>query len=179
MKVCIDPGHGGVDPGSIGVYGLREKDFNLEIALAVSSMIVAAGHSPILTRDQDVYITLGDRVRAAEKFKSNIFVSIHCNAAETPAPNGHEIIHYPGSEYGARLAGFISNEMPDEIRNRGVKPDVRGLYVLLQTTMPAVLVECGFITNFMDCAMISHRQEQIAESIVRGIIKYHEWGSEQ
>jgi N-acetylmuramoyl-L-alanine amidase len=106
MKICIDAGHGGTDPGAIGTqpFRLEEKDFNLRLALLLEEELEAKGHWTIVTRRQDRSLSLPARADFSNRLGAELFVSIHANAAGMPAVEGMEIYHFPGSEKGQRVA---------------------------------------------------------------------------
>lgn len=152
--VCFDPGHGGADAGA-SYGGLREKDVTLEVVKRTSNILIPIGYHVILTRFEDRYVSLTDRCKIANELNSDIFVSVHCNADPDkdepgmPEAKGEEIWYYDGSEKGKKLAEFFSpfvNLIFPEEPFRGIKP-TKKLYVLKHTSMPAILVELGFIDN--------------------------------
>jgi len=147
MKIYIDPGHGGSDPGAVGPTGLKEKDINLSIAIDVGQILQKHGISAILTRQDDSRVELADRVKIANDNGADYFVSIHNNSASNPAATGTETFAFPNSDRGTKLADAVQRSLVNEIKlaNRGVKH--KGLFVLKNTKMPAILVEIAFINN--------------------------------
>ncbi|MFA6075807.1 MAG: N-acetylmuramoyl-L-alanine amidase [Negativicutes bacterium] len=150
MKICIDAGHTGVDPGAVGARGTHESDINLRIAQILRDKLEARGCSVIMTRALYYQPALDDLARRAEisnNYESDYFVSIHCNAATTTAAHGFEVYYFNGSRMGNILAGKICQQLDNQLvfANRGIKP--ADFQVLRETNCPAVLVECGFITN--------------------------------
>lgn len=153
--VCIDPGHGGTDPGAVS-GGVRESDVALAHALAIGAALEAAGVAVLYTRAEDASRTLASRARAANDAGAARFVSVHANASESSRAYGFQVFHCRGSEPGAELARRIydaalpatgetdwSGVYPDESAACGYRP----LYVLRATRMPAVLLELGFLTH--------------------------------
>lgn len=173
--VCIDPGHGGKDPGAIGPSGLKEKDVNLVIAQGVKKHL-ESNAEVMLTRMKDEYVNLVARAAMANKASAALFVSIHCNAAANQTANGVEIIHHRDSERGQKLARTLMNYLTPatELKNRGVKPDERGLAVLRLTEMPAVIIEVGFISNPIEEKLMKDAQwlDRVAHSIANGVTEY-------
>ncbi|WP_072622619.1 N-acetylmuramoyl-L-alanine amidase [Spirulina major] len=171
--VAIDPGHGGRDPGAIGIGGLREKDVVLPISLEVSQILQQQGVQVIMTRSDDRFISLAGRTQIANRARADIFVSIHANAISMSRPdvNGVETFYYSS---GYRLAQSIQNSILQsiQIRNRGVKQ--ARFYVLRNSSMPAVLVEVGFVTGREDAPRLANPQfrSQMAQAIARGILLY-------
>lgn len=147
MKIYIDPGHGGSDPGALGPTGLQEKDINLNIASKVRQILEDHGVVAILTRKDDTRVDLASRVKMANDDKADYFVCIHTNSGPSPKATGTEIFAFPNSNLGTELANNIQRALVAEINlpNRGVK--YKDFYVLKNTKMPAVLVEVAFINN--------------------------------
>ena len=182
MKICIDPGHGGSDPGAIGTaptaagepaITLKECDFTLDVALLLEAEFARCGHSVLLTRRRDRSLKLDARAAHANRHAADLFISIHANAAANPAAEGIEVFHFPGSAAGTSLADRIMRRLaaafPGHV-NRGVKP--ADFAVLRLTDMPAVLVECEFLTNpdrlrrFLSCP---GKCREIAVAITAGV----------
>lgn len=174
MKVCIDAGHGGTDPGAEGKapYFYKEKDFNLALALLLEEELEWRDHWVVMTRRQDRYLTLPSRSSFANRLEADLFVSIHANGAQVPHIEGMEIWYYAGSSMGQEAAFTILEEMlaafPNH-RNQGIKEG--NFAVLRQTRMPAVLVECEFITNPAQVLFLDNLENQLAlaEAIADGI----------
>ncbi len=176
VVVLVDPGHGGQDPGAIGVGGLREKDVILPIAIEVARLLERQGVNAVLTRADDRFVDLAPRVTQAEGVRANVFVSIHANSISLSRPdvNGLETYYAPGSSSGARLAQTIHNSILGtvRVRDRGVRQ--ARFYVLRKTSMPATLVEVGFVTGREDAAnlrSVTYRG-QMAQAIATGILRY-------
>ncbi|WP_456422735.1 N-acetylmuramoyl-L-alanine amidase [Thermococcus sp.] len=171
--ICVDAGHGGTDPGAVA-NGVEEKNVNLEIALKVAKLLEEDGARVVLTRDGDYYVSLSDRVRIANSAGCDIFISIHANAASDTSASGFEVYHYYGSTKGNLLATYVDEEIAKEIplKNRGVKE--AGFYVIKYTTMPAILIETGFVTNTNDVSIITDEgyQWRYAYAILHGVQRY-------
>lgn len=173
-RVVIDPGHGGQDPGAIGIGGLREKDVVLDISRQVASLLEQQGVQAIMTRDSDYFVTLEGRTVMANRANANLFVSIHANAISLSRPdvNGVETYYL---QSGQALAQSIQNSILQTfpyMRNRGVRQ--ARFYVLRNSRMPATLVETGFVTGEQDAALLSDPRwrSQMAGAIARGILNY-------
>lgn len=172
--VAIDPGHGGRDPGAVG-NGLYEKNVVFSISQDVITELRRRGINAISTRTSDIEIDLQPRVDKAEGVRANVFVSIHANAISLSRPdiNGLETYYYASSS-GYRLARNIHNSVLQSvsISDRGIRQ--ARFYVLRQTSMPAVLVETGFITGARDSANFKSEsyRKQMAIAIANGIINY-------
>ena len=172
-RIIIDPGHGGDDPGTIGIGGFREKDVVLPISLDVAEILRKQDIEVIMTRDTDNFISLEGRTDMANDLDADLFVSIHANAINLSRPdvNGLETYYYKS---GRRLAEVIHWSILNgvEIDNRGIRR--ARFYVLRHSTMPAVLVEVGFLTGAIDSNRLKNpdHRRQMAEAIARGIIEY-------
>lgn len=175
VVVMVDPGHGGPDPGAIGVGGLQEKVIVMSISQQVASLLEQQGVQAILTRTGDYDFDLEPRVAMAERMNANLFVSIHANAIDLSRPdvNGLETYYYSGPSSG-RLAQTIHNSILQgvDVRDRGIR--TARFYVLRRTSMPSVLIEVGFVTGREDAAKLSTPayQSQMAQAIARGILQY-------
>ncbi|MGD1921764.1 MAG: N-acetylmuramoyl-L-alanine amidase [Pleurocapsa sp.] len=174
-RIIIDPGHGGHDPGTIGIGGFREKDLVLPISLDVTEILRKQDIEVIMTRDTDDFISLEGRTDMANELNADLFVSIHANAINLSRPdvNGLETYYYK-SKNGRRLAEIIHWSILNgvNIDNRGIRQ--ARFFVLRHSVMPAVLVEVGFLTGAVDSSRLknpNHRR-QMAEAIARGIIEY-------
>lgn len=174
--VVIDPGHGGPDPGAVGIGGIYEKEIVLDISLQVASLLEAQEIQAILTRQTDVDLGLQPRVAIANRARATLFVSIHANAISMSRPevNGIETFHVAGSVEGQQLAASIQRHLLANtgMRDRGVKR--ARFYVLVHTAMPAVLVEVGFVTGQEDAPRLSDPATRtlMAQAIVSGILDY-------
>jgi len=173
LTVVIDPGHGGRDPGAVGIGGLREKDINTTVSRRIQRSLQDRGINALLTRSDDREIDLDPRVDFAERANADVFVSIHSNAISLSRPdvNGLETYYYSS---GFRLAQTIHNSVLQrtDLRDRGVRR--ARFYVLVNTSMPAVLVETGFVTGREDAARFRNPAEvnKIADGITAGILQY-------
>ena len=176
FMVVIDPGHGGPDPGAIGIGGIRETDVVLEVSKIVKKILSEKGVKVVLTRKNEVDLDLPPRVSLANNTDADIFVSIHANASRGKRRdiNGLETFYFRGWR-GRLLAKRIQKQIlrvspgsPD----RGVKQG--RFYVIKNTRMPAVLVEIGFLTGRLDARRLektSHRK-RIAYAIAKGVLEY-------
>ncbi|PZN07655.1 MULTISPECIES: N-acetylmuramoyl-L-alanine amidase [Thermaerobacter] len=180
-KVFLDPGHGGRDPGALG-HGLVEKDLNLAIALAVRRHLVRHGLTVRMSRTTDRTVPLRARTDQANAWGAHAFVSIHCNAHTEPSARGFEVWHSvlptsPGRILARYLVQWLDRLTP--LANRGARSRAgRGgrdyYHVIRETRMPAVIVECGFLTNPDDARYLGSAagQAQVAEAIARGILQF-------
>lgn len=173
--VIIDPGHGGSDPGTTGYSQKYEKDFTLALSLKVQALLLKEPEiEVIMTRETDVYPTRTERVQLANKLKADVFVSIHGNSVPTsPQTTGTETFFYQRSS-SKDLANVIHKHLIEAIglKDRGVKNG--SLQVIRETTMPAVLLEIGFLSNPEEEALMlsDSFQDKAAQAIVDGIKEY-------
>ena len=173
--IVIDPGHGGPDVGATrnGVY---EKDIVLSVSKQLGRILQQMGYAVIYTRTEDIDLDLEPRVQIAENARASAFVSIHVNSLSASASqvNGVETYHAPGASLGKSLAEFVHEQIiaSTGATDRGVKS--ARFHVIAKTSMPAILVETGFITNPSESAKLvnSAYQERLAEAIARGMDQF-------
>ena len=185
--IVIDPGHGGFDPGKAGISGSHEKDLNLEIALKVRDYLEQSGAIVIMTRTEDVDLDgddskqwkKGDMIQRAEKANNSgadILVSIHQNSFPQPQVKGAQVFYHNNSDLGKLLAENIQKSIKTyaDVQNKRAAKHNADYYLLRVTEIPAVIVECGFLTNPEEEAKLNtdSYQEEIAWSIYIGIIEY-------
>lgn len=174
MLICIDPGHGGSDPGAVAKDGGKESDIALDISLQLEKHLKAMGHKVVMTRrsDTDVYPGLDDtkelqaRCDVANKAGANMFVSIHCDAFSDATVSGARVFHYPGSKTGQLTANKVADAMKIVAGKALIFADA-SKYVLKNTAMPALLIECGFMTNAVDLALL--REPSYRDKLALGI----------
>jgi N-acetylmuramoyl-L-alanine amidase len=168
--VVIDPGHGGVDRGGIPGQRVAEKVMALDTARRLEIRLRAAGFRTIMTRRDDYFVSLPERVAIANAQRDAIFISIHFNATPRPGAEGFETYYY--SRRSAKLAAACYSRIVQAWSGsrRGVK--VRGFYVIRKTAIPSVLVEPGFLTNPREAALISRPEirQRIADLLAEAII---------
>ena len=181
VKIFIDQGHNPVNPnaGAEG-NGLREQDITFDIGRRLASILNANGFETRLSRPTSqtqlgtsVATSLAERVNNANSWGADYFVSLHTNASVNPNASGTEVLVYSRSSPAFGLAESVLEQLNLQtgLRSRGVvtRP---GLYVLRKTTMPAILIEMGFITNPNDADLMSNSPELFAQGIADGIIDY-------
>ncbi|PMB18040.1 N-acetylmuramoyl-L-alanine amidase, partial [Fischerella thermalis CCMEE 5198] len=173
VVVLIDPGHGGRDPGAVGIGGAREKDIILPISKKIAEVLQKNGVQVVLTRSSDYFVTLPARVQMAERVNADVFVSIHANSAGAGRPDvsGLETYYY---DTGLSLARIVHRSILQSVnvRDRGVRK--ARFYVLRKSSMPSILVETGYMTGREDMAKLKSAsyRNQMAEAIARGILQY-------
>jgi N-acetylmuramoyl-L-alanine amidase len=167
--VVIDAGHGGYDRGGIPGQRVAEKEMTLDVAQRLKKTLAASGYRVVMTRDSDVFVPLGTRVAIANSYSNAIFVSIHFNSAKRSGAGGIETYFYNRESLplASAIHYFVAGGAPSS--NRNVRR--RGYYVLRKTRVPAVLVECGFLTNPTEAAyaQTASYREKLAEEIAAGI----------
>lgn len=169
--VVIDAGHGGHDRGGGPRQKIPEKPYVLDIAQRLRRILAGAGYKTVMTRDGDYFVTLGGRCAIANAQRDAIFVSVHLNSAPRAGADGIETYYYSGKS--ARLASAIHSRVVGAAgtENRGVRQ--RGFYVIRNTRIPAVLCECGFLTNPAEGKRISGSadyRQKLAQAIANGIM---------
>lgn len=185
--VVIDPGHGGIDPGMLGVNDTIEKEINLSIAYILKEKLEEQGMSVVLTRttddglyeETDINKKIADMKKRCEiitESKADIVVSIHQNSFSDSRVNGAQVFYYKHSVEGQKLAQCIQDcmkEQVDESNNRKIKAN-DSYYMLIHTPCPTVIVECGFITNYDEAALLVTEEYQriVADAIAAGIKQY-------
>jgi N-acetylmuramoyl-L-alanine amidase len=175
-KVVIDPGHGGPDPGAVGINGLRETDVVLDVSLQVAQILQAKGVQVLLTRTSEVDVDLPPRVALANNSRADLFLSIHANALSMARPdvNGIETFYFQEGP-SKRLAEAVQLQM---LQVSPGSPD-RGartgrFFVIRRTVMPAALAEMGFVTGQLDSPRLADRafRRRMAVAIATGLLNY-------
>lgn len=184
----IDPGHGGEDPGKVGVSGVLEKDINLEVAKKLRTVLIQGGGKVIMTREKDEALSQGEdtirarkradllnRVAMAENERADIYIALHCNAFPSPRWYGAQTFYSPFMPGSKELASYIQDEITSYLKNttRKPKPDNTTL-IFKKAKMPIVNVEMGFLSNPKEEKMLCEPeyQDKLAWSIYSGIVKY-------
>lgn len=167
--VVIDAGHGGFDRGGIPGQRVAEKTMNLDVAQRLKAILTAYGYRVVMTRDSDVFVPLPTRVAIANSYPNGIFVCVHFNSATRSGANGIETYFYSRESLQLASAIHVNVAGGAPSANRGVRR--RGYYVLRKTRIPAVLVECGFLTNPSEAqyALSASYRQNLAEEIARGV----------
>jgi N-acetylmuramoyl-L-alanine amidase len=174
VLVMLDPGHGGVDPGAVGIGGLQEKGVVLAVAQHTAAALQSQGIAVQMTRQSDQTVDLQPRATMAETARATVFVSIHANAVnmQRPEVNGLETYYY--SDTGQVLATALQRQALSTMamNDRGVR-QARFL-VLRRTSMPAALIEIGFVTGATDAPKLRDPrwQAQMGQAIAQGILNY-------
>ena len=176
LKIAIDAGHGGTELGAIGCLNDNEKDVNLEISKILKEKLETNGANVIMTREDDSFVGLNDRVEIANKNNAQIFISIHNNALPDSAAHlkstGSETYYFYSQS--KELAKDVVEALAKEtgFKNNGAK--AQSFAVVRNTNCPAILVEVGYIINPEDNAKLIDKdyQNKIAEAILHGLENY-------
>lgn len=184
VKVVIDPGHGGYDPGATGYSGSHEKDINLAVALEAGEILKSKGIDVIYTRNSDnvswsanVLNDLQTRCDIANKNNADYFISIHCDSyIPNKDANGTSIYYYSLNSEGAKLAAFMQKEITSDMGSvdRGIK--TANYYVIKNTNCPSILIELGFLSNPQEDKLLTSAayQKKCGSAIADAFAKYIE-----
>ena len=189
--IIIDAGHGGEDGGAVAADGTVEKDINLAISLKLNDILSSFGYTTCLIRDTDISIhdenasttrerkvsDIHNRVDFMKKYDNCIYVSIHQNKYESSSIWGAQTFYSPNNDESKILAGFIQETIAAKIQpdnKRVIKQSGTNIYVLYNAVCPAVMVECGFLSNPQELTSLKsdEYQLQMAYAISYGIFNY-------
>ncbi len=188
MTVVLDAGHGGSDPGKIGVNDVNEKEVNLAIAEKVQKLLKKEKIDVVMTREEDAMLTgtdgsstkVGDMKARVEKINKTapiLAVSIHQNSYHQEGVKGAQVFYYSHSEEGKRAAELMQKALLALNTENNRKAKANDTYYLLKRTKATtIIVECGFLSNWEEAELLSDEayQEKTAEAIVEGIKAYIE-----
>lgn len=181
--IVIDPGHGGFDPGKVGVNHTLEKDINLAISKKLNAKLAASGYTVYMTRTTDEALCQGNesskkltdmknRVALIEETKPDLVVSIHQNSFSA-GTKGAQVFYHTNSDAGKRLAGILQQTIREAVGddNHRVEKANDSYYMLRKVTCPLVIVECGFLSNPEEEALLNDEkyQKKMADGIAEGI----------
>lgn len=191
ITVIVDAGHGGIDGGAVAADGTPEKDLNLSIAMYLNSYLSAFGVKTKLTRSEDISIhspqaetirekkvsDIHNRMKIMQDTDNCIFLSVHQNSYVDPKYSGTQVFYSPNSTISAEIADCIQNSVRTSLQNdndRRIKKSTKDIYLLYNATKPAVLVECGFMTNKNELELLKNEeyQRKMAFLIATGILDY-------
>ena len=180
VMIVIDPGHGGEDPGKVGVNGALEKELNLKIADKLKKLLEEKNIQIVMTREDDFVPEskredLQKRVDLINEVKPEIVICIHQNSFTDQTVAGPQVFYHGGSDISKQIAQMLQEELwlVDEEHQRQIKGN-ENYYMLSETEVPTVIVECGFLSNAADEEKLKTEeyQEQIAHAICTGITKW-------
>lgn len=189
--IVIDAGHGGADGGCVGVNGCVEKDINLAIAKNLADMLRASGFEVVMTRDTDVSIhdegvdglrqqkisDMENRLEIIKSYPDSVFISIHQNQYTSPEYFGGQMFYTTNNPQNFRLAQIMQEEFAQlqEGNDREIKLIDNGLFLFKDTQQPAILIECGFLSNEQDASLLSDSvyQKRVAFAIYKGLMRHY------
>ena len=193
LTVVLDAGHGGEDGGAIGKSNVYEKDLNLSIALKIGTKLKESGINVVFTRTEDILLydrnvdftnkkkalDLAARVKIAQDTPNCVFVSIHMNSFSQPQYRGFQIYYSKNNTLSRILATDIQSAVKADLQpwnNRKITEATSRIFILDRLTCPAILIECGFLSNAEECRLLTTEiyQNQLSEIISEKIEKYVE-----
>lgn len=185
--VCVDPGHGGTDPGKVGINGQLEKDINLAIAKKLKTYLEASDVTVVLTRDKDMGLySSGDahkkmadmrkRCQLIGEAKPDLVISIHQNSYHEEAIRGGQVFYYKTSVRGKKLAQILQERF-DYVLGDANKRQAKAndnYYLLLHVKEPIIIAECGFLSNWEEAEKLETKeyQDRLAWTLHMGIMEY-------
>lgn len=180
--IVIDAGHGGFDPGAVGVSGVLEKDVNLAISQRVAAMLRQVGATVVETRTVDEALAetkredMYRRVEIAEECGAELFITIQANSIPQQQYRGAQVFYAAGSTEGQGLSESIQQSLGQVLQNttRQAK-SIENIYVVNKLAVPSIVVECGFLSNAEEEALLadSRYQQLAAYAIFLGIVSYY------
>lgn len=187
LCIVIDAGHGQNDPGKIGVNNALEKDINLAVALKLAPLLENKGYKVVLTRTTDDILAnpsssnkkredMANRVKLIAEANPVFTISIHQNSYTDASVSGPQVFYYNGSEEGKEIATYIQNSLNSNLSPsspRQIKAN-SDYYLLKKTPTPTVIIECGFLSNPTEAALLvdNNYQDKLARAMYLGIIEY-------
>ena len=185
--IVIDPGHGGNDPGKVGINQALEKDVNLEIALKLRKYLEQQDINVVMTREEDRGLyeetdtnkkvkDMKQRLAIMEQSKPDLVVSVHQNSYPQESISGVQVFYYRDSQAGKKAALVMQEQMIETLqpaKKREAKENST-YYILKKTTVPTIIVECGFLSNSEEAELLvtPQYQEKVAWAIHMGILRY-------
>ncbi len=185
--VWIDPGHGGADPGKVGVGDVLEKDINLQMAMKLKDELEMRDIEVMMTRTEDKDLAeegagsrkvsdLNNRCKMMNESDATLTICVHQNSFTDSGVKGAQVFYCSGSEDGKKVAQLIQDTIKGNVdpeNNREIKEN-DSYYMLKNTGIPVVIVECGFLSNPEETALLvdEEYQHRMAEAIAEGVLKY-------
>lgn len=187
ITIVIDPGHGGRDPGKVGINNSLEKDINLQIALKLKSLLELNDINVIMTREEDIGLysesdsnkkraDLNNRVDIIHNSKADLAISIHQNSFTEEYVKGAQVFYYQQSSEGKKLAEILQEQLKKTIadgNHRKAKSNTT-YYMLTRTECPLVIVECGYLSNTKEAELLleDEYQEKMAWGMHLAILQF-------
>lgn len=191
QTIIIDAGHGGFDGGAVADDGTSEKDINLHISLCVAKMLSMSGYDVVLTRSEDTATDsvdndkiasrkksdLKNRLALMEEYQNSYFVSIHLNKFTTTAASGAQVFYSKNFEESMDIALCVQKSIVSMLQptnTRVIKQGTSATYLLHNAKVPAIIVECGFLSNSSELLKLKDKdyQQQMAFAVFSGIVNY-------
>ncbi len=187
--IVLDAGHGGFDPGKVGVNGALEKDINLSIVMKLKDLLEEEGFTIYLTRDKDALLGPANsttkkkddmiaRINMITELNPYFTISIHQNSFTDPSSSGPQVFYYKDSEESATMAQVIQDVLNTQLSpTKKRDPQANANYYLLtRIPTPTVIVECGFLSNPNEAELLTQDEYQssVAKAIFLGILSYYE-----
>ncbi len=187
--IIIDAGHGGADGGAVSSGGLIEKELNLDIAKKLQALFTDAGYEVIMTRTEDIMLSdpaitsskkAGDlyaRLKIAKSAENAAFISIHMNAFSDSRYSGLQVYYSQNDQRSAGIAKSVQDSVKLLLQpenDRKIKSAGENIYLLNKAPCPAVMIECGFLSNAQDCALLGNEEyrARLADVIFKSIGEY-------
>lgn len=180
--IVIDAGHGGFDPGAIGVSGVQEKDVNLAISRRVADLLRQVGVQVVETRTEDVALAdnktadIHRRVEVAEEAGADLFITVQANSIADGRWRGAQVFYAKGSTEGEGISEAIQQSLATVLKNTDRKAkSIDNIYVVNSLAIPSIVVECGFLSNAEEEALLADSQYQqlVAYAIFLGVVEYY------
>ncbi len=185
--IVIDVGHGGKDPGKVSVDGIKEKDVNLEIAKYLKAYLIAQDYTVYLDRETDCDLSdpgvsnvktsdMKNRIRFFEEKSADYVISIHQNSYPDASSHGAQVFYYRDSDLGKEMACAIQEALLSfDTTNKREAKGSNDYYILRKSSVPTVIVECGFLSNPTETSNLadSNYQKELADSVCKGFCKFH------
>ena len=180
VVIVVDPGHGGEDPGKVGINDVLEKDLNLQIAKKVKKLLEEAGIKIVMTRTNDKVPDakkedLNQRVQLINETKPKLALCIHQNSYPDAKIKGAQVFYHTITPEAEDVASIVQEQLRtvDPTNTRQIKENDT-YFMLKNTQVPTIIVECGFLTNPDEAAKLTQEeyQDQIAQAICEGVVKW-------
>ena len=186
-RIVIDAGHGGEDPGVIGINGLKEKDINLQIAVGLKEELEKMGYQIFMMREKDTglyeqternkkAIDMQNRIAFIKEKKPVLTISIHQNSYPEASVRGPQVFYYEDSVQGALLAKYIQEQLNRclEVEHPRIAKGNKSYYLLKRSPGVLNIVECGFLTNPQESELLQEKeyQNRIIKAIAAGVEQY-------
>ncbi len=186
IKIVIDAGHGGEDPGSVASDGTLEKDLNLEISRLLCALCILNGNEVIMTRDTDTLLydyyddledytgkkkvyDLKNRLKIASEYENALYLGIHMNKFSQEKYSGAQIYYSKNNDLSKKVAGNIAGNIKEYLQpdnNRQIKGADSSIYILNNIENPAVLIECGFLSNENELSLLKNEEYRAKLALV-------------